>query len=161
MGIDSAKTEAASQTLPLSAAQVASGERVDLRYVLYQKVSSLALFFPANFEGAMQPLRRSRVRGSSLLQHAHADGEQTVIERLAVYGVQVPQARRRRSSCRVAPRRGGETREAQQPAPVGRFCRLQALTRPTTCTQEGAAWAKDKDVQEQTAKGDWLGKGAA
>ena len=25
--------------------------------------------------------------------------------------------------------------------------------------QEGAAWAKDKDVQEATAKGDWLGKG--
>ena len=24
--------------------------------------------------------------------------------------------------------------------------------------QEGAAWAKDKDAQEATAKGDWLGK---
>jgi hypothetical protein len=129
LGIDSAKTEAASQTLPLSAAQVASGERVDLRYVLYQKVSSLALFFPANFEGALQPLRRSRVRGS-LWWRAHTGGEQTVIERLAVYGVQVPQARRRRSSCRVAPRRGGEPREAQQPAPARRFCRLQSADAP-------------------------------
>lgn len=33
------------------------------------------------------------------------------------------------------------------------------LTHCAAICQEGAAWAKDKDVQEATAKGDWLGKG--
>ncbi len=49
---DTAKTEAAAQSLPLSAQQVASGARQEIRYVLFQKVSSMALFFPANHEGA-------------------------------------------------------------------------------------------------------------
>jgi hypothetical protein len=48
---DSAKTESAAQTLPLSAEQVASGARIELRFVLFQKVTALALFFPANHEG--------------------------------------------------------------------------------------------------------------
>jgi hypothetical protein len=50
---DSAKSEAPQQTLPLSAEQVASGARIELRYVLFQKVTALAFFFPANHEGAV------------------------------------------------------------------------------------------------------------
>lgn len=52
LGIDNAQTEPASQTLPLSVETLTSGARIDLRFVLFQKVSSLALFFPANHEGA-------------------------------------------------------------------------------------------------------------
>ena len=52
LGIDSAKTEAAAQTLPLSVEQLTTGARLELRYVLFQKVSELALFIPANHEGA-------------------------------------------------------------------------------------------------------------
>lgn len=51
LGIDTAKTEPASQTLELDAGQLAAGCKLDLRFVLFQKVSSLALFFPANHEG--------------------------------------------------------------------------------------------------------------
>ena len=52
LGIDTAKSEPASQTLQLDAEQLAAGCKLDLRFVLFQKVSSLAFFFPENHEGA-------------------------------------------------------------------------------------------------------------
>ena len=137
LGIDTAKTEPASQTLELDAGQLAAGCKLDLRFVLFQKVSSLALFFPANHEG--ESTRHNPTARTSVPHHCRtAGGERTVIERLAVYGVIVPQARNPRAS-----------------QPLLSACRLLSLARTP---QEGAAWAKDKDAQEATAKGDWLGK---
>ena len=57
LGIDTAKTEPASQILELDAGQLAAGCKLDLRFVLFQKVSSLALFFPANHEGSAAAAR--------------------------------------------------------------------------------------------------------
>ena len=70
----------------------------------------------------------------SRLKSRSAGGERTVVERLAVYGLIVPQVR--------------------FAAPGARRHGLLKLA----LIQEGAAWAKDKDAQEATAKGDWLGK---
>ena len=53
LGIDTAKTLPAAQTLQLDAEQLAAGCKLDLRFVLFQKVSSIALFFPANHEGRL------------------------------------------------------------------------------------------------------------
>ena len=61
----------ATQVLELAAKDVESGSQVPLRYVLFSKVSALALFFKENFDG----------------------DEQTVVQRLAVYGQQVPNVR--------------------------------------------------------------------
>ena len=77
IGLDceSAVSQPATQVLQLSQAEVEKGSQTALRYVLFSKVSSLALFFGANFDG----------------------DEQTVIQRLAVYGQQVPNVRLRDS----------------------------------------------------------------
>ena len=132
LGIDTAKSEPASQTLELDAEQIAAGCKLDLRFVLFQKVSSLALFFPENHEGT-RALRNISVLSSYV---SSAGGERTVVERLAVYGLIVPQVPFRCAARRTPPR-------------AAEACVL---------VQEGAAWAKDKDAQEATAKGDWLGK---
>jgi len=70
IGLDceSAASLPATQTLEL---KEGDESQLALRLVLFSKVSSLALFFPANHEGA----------------------EQTVIQRIAVFGTPVPQAR--------------------------------------------------------------------
>jgi PITH domain len=70
IGLDceSAASQPATQVLELKPADV---EKVQLRYVLFSKVSALALFFPANFDG----------------------DDQTVVQRLAVFGAQVPNVR--------------------------------------------------------------------
>jgi len=69
LGIDTAGSSAATQTLQVSQDALKSGDTIALRFVLYQKVSALALFFPANHSGAAV----------------------TVVERLAIYGQLVPQ----------------------------------------------------------------------
>jgi hypothetical protein len=66
-----------------------------------------------------------------------------------VYGTPVPQARPCTAPCELAT---GAPNRKRLPCSS---CQLN----PTK--QEGAAWAKDKDIQEATAKGDWLGKGVA
>jgi hypothetical protein len=73
IGLDceSAASQPATQVLQLSQTDVEKGNQTALRYVLFSKVSSLALFFGHNFDG----------------------DEQTVIQRLAVYGQQVPNVR--------------------------------------------------------------------
>ena len=73
IGLDceSAASQPATQVLELKSADVEKGSQVQLRYVLFSKVSALALFFPANFDG----------------------DEQTVVQRLAVFGAQVPNVR--------------------------------------------------------------------
>lgn len=75
IGLDceSAASQPATQVLPLSPQDVEKGSQTALRYVLFSKVSALALFFSNNFDG----------------------DEQTVIQRLAVYGQQVPNVRPR------------------------------------------------------------------
>jgi hypothetical protein len=69
LDFDSAKSEAATQTLSLSAADVSQegAKPVDLRFVLFQNVSRLTIFAPANLGG----------------------GEETVISRLQLLGAPI------------------------------------------------------------------------
>lgn len=95
---DTAKAQSGAQTVALTAEQLTGGSRVELRFVLFQKVTALGLFFPANHEGA--PRQRGS-RGAALLRRAGfttaaetcTGGEQTVVERLSVFGTPVPQVR--------------------------------------------------------------------
>ena len=80
--------------------------------------------------------------------HAAPGGPQTIIEKLCVYGTPVPQARLHDDTLHELA--------------AGTFPNTQRRVHVNaTHNQEGAAWAKDKDIQEATAKGDWLGKGVA
>jgi hypothetical protein len=107
LGIDTAKTEPSSQTLELDAGQLAAGCKLDLRFVLFQKVSSLALFFPGNHDGvAARRAPGSLYFGLIDMFHVPPGGERTVIERLAVHGMIVPQARRAHFECFSASARG-------------------------------------------------------
>lgn len=73
IGLDceGAASQPATQVLELQPQEVEKGTQVLLRYVLFSKVSSLGLFFKENFDG----------------------DEQTVVQRLAVFGSQVPNVR--------------------------------------------------------------------
>ncbi|KAJ1634257.1 galactose-binding domain-like protein [Pavlovales sp. CCMP2436] len=76
LDFDSAKSEAPTQELALSAAGVAEGAKpVELRYVLFQVVSQITLFFPGNLGG----------------------GEETVIQRLQLLGTAIQHEGAKRS----------------------------------------------------------------
>ena len=79
--------------------------------MLFQKVSSLALFFPANHEGASAlccacALPKAVARSWQADRLRGAGGELTVLERLAVFGVPVPNVRPARPRTHAAAVRG-------------------------------------------------------
>jgi len=59
LDFDSAKSEAATQIIPLSKASVSNTSKpVELRYVLFQSVQTLSIFVPANLGETEETVRR-------------------------------------------------------------------------------------------------------
>lgn len=64
LGFDAAESDPATQTLELSPEVVAEGQVIPLRFVKFQRVNSVSLFFPSN----------------------HGGEDQTVIHKIQLYG---------------------------------------------------------------------------